>query len=589
MAETTNSEQYSLIFEGPKDDSTKTLQRIKGVFVADLEFPISDVQRFLESTPVTVKTADNAAELEHAYNMLKAAGAKVLLVKPRREEAETPPPSAEAAEPSSGETVEIEFELEPAPGKKQASAPKVYSLSLDDGGDAPLAQFAENYAEKDELAAKATPEGSPGATPSKTSSSTDPLAGLLAGQSDAPAESGEKGLGADHSQILTLELEESPSATPAEKNSVQGLPVKPSRTTEADTPDFNSLSLQLADAPEETHVPTQASKVAEQERQLEEPPEILFSVNEDKPRTDDSLTLEAAQELKALEAEPASPPSSPALSKPPPAPPVMTLDEQAATPPPSLPPIAKQAAQTAENDPAQSEQKDQPAIFAPVSPDIEAPPARKTSRLPLDIAIPIIVGSLILGAANLYYFSPTLGSSANIDALVASVSPADESETPAVANTATVTQVVFTAIARTELYEIEVAVRSSEGKPTEARINITTPEPRTQTKEEIVNGIPRAPWLKRIIVSGLNPRLVDGASYTAEGLAIAYVDDNKNQIRVPGNATLTLNWSDSPTAELSIVSKETPEDKNADFSFARASDGRFNYQAHLTFNLAKQQ
>lgn len=81
------SGQFELLFEGPADDSPPTLRRIKGVFVADLEFPANDVQRFLESAPICIKSASTQEELKKSYDLLSKAGARVLIVsKPAEEE-----------------------------------------------------------------------------------------------------------------------------------------------------------------------------------------------------------------------------------------------------------------------------------------------------------------------------------------------------------------------------------------------------------------------------------------------------------------------------------------------------------------------
>ena len=74
--------QFELLFEGLADDSASTLRRLKGIFIADLDFPASDVQRFLENAPITIKSAGSENELKETYNLLQKAGAKVLIVKP---------------------------------------------------------------------------------------------------------------------------------------------------------------------------------------------------------------------------------------------------------------------------------------------------------------------------------------------------------------------------------------------------------------------------------------------------------------------------------------------------------------------------
>jgi hypothetical protein len=71
--------EFELKFEGPKDDSPTTLRQIKGVFVADLEFPASDVQRFIEGAPIVIKKAESEEQLQRDFNLLSKAGAKVII------------------------------------------------------------------------------------------------------------------------------------------------------------------------------------------------------------------------------------------------------------------------------------------------------------------------------------------------------------------------------------------------------------------------------------------------------------------------------------------------------------------------------
>ncbi len=74
---------FELIFQGPVDGSAKTLQTLKGTFVADLEFPVDEVRRFLTDAPLTILQSESEEKVTTCYEKLKAAGAKVLLVRPQ--------------------------------------------------------------------------------------------------------------------------------------------------------------------------------------------------------------------------------------------------------------------------------------------------------------------------------------------------------------------------------------------------------------------------------------------------------------------------------------------------------------------------
>ena len=86
-------EQFELVFDGPLDESPDTLRRLKGVFIAELEFTIDQTIQVLQKFPVTVKRSDSEQSLTKYFNALESAGAKVLLVRPKVIEKTEPSPS----------------------------------------------------------------------------------------------------------------------------------------------------------------------------------------------------------------------------------------------------------------------------------------------------------------------------------------------------------------------------------------------------------------------------------------------------------------------------------------------------------------
>lgn len=75
--------EFELIYEGPADDSADTLRRIKKTLVGELSFSIEETKEFLEKTPATLFTADDEHSLDEYYHILKKAGARVYVVRPR--------------------------------------------------------------------------------------------------------------------------------------------------------------------------------------------------------------------------------------------------------------------------------------------------------------------------------------------------------------------------------------------------------------------------------------------------------------------------------------------------------------------------
>ena len=120
---------YELIFEGPADNSPDTLRRLKGVFIADLNLSVEEVQSILQATPTTIFRSDDKTEVQRCLGALKSAGAKVLLVAPKSDSVAVTPPAtgSDAATDENSDGYVIEFDLNdstPEPPKE----PKTYSL-----------------------------------------------------------------------------------------------------------------------------------------------------------------------------------------------------------------------------------------------------------------------------------------------------------------------------------------------------------------------------------------------------------------------------------------------------------------------------
>lgn len=96
----TTETDYQLVFEGAIDDSADTMRKVKGVLIADCDLSIPEVQNILSTTPAVLKRTSSEAELLPLKNKLSAAGAKVLIVKPKAE-----------AKDSAGSEFEAIFEL----------------------------------------------------------------------------------------------------------------------------------------------------------------------------------------------------------------------------------------------------------------------------------------------------------------------------------------------------------------------------------------------------------------------------------------------------------------------------------------------
>lgn len=104
------------MFEGPSDESSATLRRLKVAFISDLEFPIEEVQRVLsEAPPLTIYSSNSEETVTKYYQVLKSAGAKVLMIQPKADLA--------AAEESNASPSEVIFEFTDLPGIQAAPEP----------------------------------------------------------------------------------------------------------------------------------------------------------------------------------------------------------------------------------------------------------------------------------------------------------------------------------------------------------------------------------------------------------------------------------------------------------------------------------
>jgi len=106
--------ELELVFEGPEDDSAETLRKIKGAFIADLEFGVSEVQTILDSAPLTIKKSSSEDSLKVYYKALKSAGARVFIVKegtPVTVTPDTTKGSSQSQEEDSDNSIVMEFEL----------------------------------------------------------------------------------------------------------------------------------------------------------------------------------------------------------------------------------------------------------------------------------------------------------------------------------------------------------------------------------------------------------------------------------------------------------------------------------------------
>ncbi len=77
-----NSQEYFLIYEGPKDEKKETLIKIKGILIADFELNMSQVAEIINQAPSPICAAKSKKDLQKDMKVLNKAGGKVFILAP---------------------------------------------------------------------------------------------------------------------------------------------------------------------------------------------------------------------------------------------------------------------------------------------------------------------------------------------------------------------------------------------------------------------------------------------------------------------------------------------------------------------------
>jgi hypothetical protein len=127
MNESTN---FSLKFQGLKNDDEKTLRRVKSILIADLELPIPTIQEILTNPPSIILSAPKKADLTKALKLLSSAGAIVELLSPLNKSSNNGSIIEDLGEEFS---FELDFsELEAPRTEKKVTNTKIWQLELDE-------------------------------------------------------------------------------------------------------------------------------------------------------------------------------------------------------------------------------------------------------------------------------------------------------------------------------------------------------------------------------------------------------------------------------------------------------------------------
>ncbi len=553
--------EYHLIFEGPQDESDRTLQQIKGVFIGELDFPMSDVQQFLASAPITIKTASTEEDLEGPMQALKRAGAKVTIVTPQTrkedssEESMALPSQVDATHGDDEPLFEMVLEGDelfsvekPSPKLKE---PKVYTLSLEESEDAALFS-AEMLAQNPVVeSTDETSEVTLGPTSNLTLEGSvleDPAALSL---TNPASEEVRNQVDTGKSTLLELGVLNSPTR--------DSEPVKEEAGSQPVDEPFD-LSIQLEDdcslslpsSPLYTGSTSPSDYVQEPETfdiapASQEPSKARHtSLDSDQPQEPRPLATggdEIPEPLDLLAEH------SPTIIPPPPQ--ETSTDARVHT---SSAPVHQEASPKEtglEGGREKSEKKKS---------------SKKKSNLGRELLTPILIGSAILGVANWYYLSST-GPDPQVSTiqnkLQKSLKEIKKEQVTSAKAVETQSPLRDLSISSTfDTYSASAKLQLDGERILKMILVLQTSPPAELTKEQIVAGEIKPPWLRKIEGGEISLREAgEKGSFQADGPAFAYIEYRGEQKRIAVNMKLGLTLhTDKGTLEVryQFVNQGTP-------------------------------
>ncbi len=599
-----NPAKFQLVYLGPSDDSPKTLQLIKGVFIADLELEIPAVQQILEAIPATIKESVNKSDLKHAYQLLRGAGALVEIVDAKPQETTSADLEEHYGQKASGdvpletqsqddnESIEFEVVLEETPPQQiEVKQPKkVYEINLDEASDAPLFQF-NNTIEDTET------------EPPEASDTSQPLASMLSAQESEELKTRQKQL--ESAAIPAASLEFDSDASGSVPN-----PITQPQKTQDNIPSAEATFDFILD---ETKPITKASEpISKNKEATPKPPSP--SALEDSDLTisfDDEVKSSSVQPKSAIENKELTPQKPPSLlqaglettpakaeviDNPPPSPDpdldIAPLEEDLPKEPSSEIQISPALSTTEVTVPSQLKEREEAppseiqkhiepspeASSSPMDESLETESAQVShhkKRLQQEIVayyvIPIIIGSIIMFAGTYFYYSDDGGESLTASIDINSISQQSESSSsissgpPLVEEEAIPKATTYEAINENEQRKLNVKISSDDKDLTNISISIVRPSAPEPTKEQIVQDTVLPPWLNKIEIRELPLVSLGNGEYSAEGPSTAWVEYAKNKNRSVGTAKIQAQFSeDRSKIRVSMVAKSSDVSDSGD-------------------------
>ena len=584
MSSSNKPKNYELVLEGLENDNPQTLQKVKGILIGNLELSISEVQKILESYPLTIKRSESETELAVHLNQLKSAGAKVLLIKPQSEssseedevqeeesasneiefkvenpvsleeitsKAQEEETSQEENNAHDEQEIEFEFEFDPLPSQNAKKAEKpanAYELNLNEDTELSLKELEKEFGESLQITEQKKED-------------IENIENLVDGNEFAldlkPAESG-------------LELLDSPTLANVEEDTGEWESDKLSESLISQAP------AQVAESAAGEPTPTPSMASIEQS--------LIGLETENREEAD-----KVAQDAAAEKADP--------LTLAP-----LAFELEGVEHPEPVPVVAAPAATAAVSTTPVLEKKEEVKIISEPAqekvltkadvPVVTATPLLKSSKkkVPADLLLPIAIGGMLLGVVNWFYYSSK---------------PEDKSavpqiEIPDVPDTQRNVKAVVVPEAPAFPYagefngsdmQIKLSFSASIDKVNSFNLELSTPKPIDLTPEEIVQG--RAPnlWLRKAEAQNIVfKKNEDGSLASAASMKVYFEQgDLRERVIADLNVILKIESENSAAAEVKIeLNTKAPEDFIEGIKVLPNTLGKHSVMAKKFIRLEKQ-
>lgn len=518
--------EFELVYEGPADDSPSTLRRLKGAFIADLEFSIEEVQHILMQAPLVIKTAADSKNLESPYRVLKNAGAKVMIVRKKIigeiadfkitddliQQALDDPSTVdnENSQPETDLEIEFSFAEETDEPEQKLDGPPI-PMPTDD-------EPVLGVAYQKQINAAETPSP-PTPAPVINAKKQDNLPLFDAGNSGA--------LTLSDAAPDTLPLVTSPAETaqtqPAEEDLDRHLNI------------ISQSLFEIADKEPPSKDPA-AYSLNELELVLDQEPSAGSKIAQPETLSND-LPLQLKPELPESKV---TPESAPALAPP---------------PPPSTSPSLRESPSTP---PAQPQGDD----YAPAIDDYplfrNERPRPKRSNFSRDTIAWIAGGAVALTLGNYLYFAtrPLKISEEQVAHLKAAsqlASKSEENKNLLDDDNNRFQSKTIQAKKKSGDLIIDYKITLLDGKPDTISMVLALPEPPPLSKEEIVRHQTAPPWLSKIELVALPLMLEQAGQFKAAGPAKAFITYAEQKIRSIAAATVQGSFNETEMTARGIL------------------------------------